>query len=181
MSQLNIYRDESGNGAPEKITDPEQIARALAPAGIRFEQWEATAALTAESTPDQILAAYRGAVDQLMRERGFVSTDVINVTAGATNVQELRAKFLKEHVHSDDEARFFVDGSGLFCIHHESTVYAVLCERGDLINVPAGTRHWFDFGADPNFKCIRFFGTPDGWVAQFTGSDISGRFPKHPG
>ena len=32
-------------------------------------------------------------------------------------------------------------------------------------------------GAAPDFRCIRFFTTPDGWVAEFTGSDIASRFP----
>ncbi|MEM7678491.1 MAG: cupin, partial [Myxococcota bacterium] len=54
----------------------------------------------------------------------------------------------------------------------------VLCERGDLIAVPDGTRHWFDMGSEPNFKCIRFFTNPEGWVAQFTGDDIAGKFPR---
>jgi len=53
----------------------------------------------------------------------------------------------------------------------------VLCEPGDLISVPAHTTHWFDMGARPDFKCIRFFTTPDGWVGRFTGSDIATRFP----
>jgi 1,2-dihydroxy-3-keto-5-methylthiopentene dioxygenase len=32
-------------------------------------------------------------------------------------------------------------------------------------------------GENPFFKCIRLFTTPEGWVANFTGSDIS---KKHP-
>jgi len=35
----------------------------------------------------------------------------------------------------------------------------------------------FDMGEHPDFKCIRFFTVPDGWVGNFTGSDIAGRFP----
>jgi len=180
MSHLNVYRDETGKTAPESYEEQESIARALAQAGVRFERWEAKVPLTADSTPAEILEAYSGAVERLMKERGFQSNDVINVTSKLPNVGELRTKFLTEHTHAEDEARFVVDGSGLFCIHHTSGIYAVLCTRGDLINVPAGIPHWFDFGDEPNFKCIRFFGNPDGWIAQFTGSDISKLFPKHP-
>jgi 1,2-dihydroxy-3-keto-5-methylthiopentene dioxygenase len=32
-------------------------------------------------------------------------------------------------------------------------------------------------GANPHLACIRIFTDPAGWVAQFTGSDIGGRFP----
>jgi 1,2-dihydroxy-3-keto-5-methylthiopentene dioxygenase len=89
----------------------------------------------------------------------------------------LRSKFLSEHTHSDFEIRFFVDGQGLFYLHVEQKVYVVLCEKGDLISVPANTTHWFDMGTRPFFKAIRFFTTPDGWEGHFTGSDIASRLP----
>ena len=57
-------------------------------------------------------------------------------------------------------------------------VYAMLCTKEDLINVPAGTKHWFDMGTNPFFKCIRMFTNKEGWVAQFTGSTIAGNFLK---
>jgi 1,2-dihydroxy-3-keto-5-methylthiopentene dioxygenase len=34
-------------------------------------------------------------------------------------------------------------------------------------------------GKDPNFKCIRFFTTENGWEGHFTGNDIASRFPKY--
>ena len=44
--------------------------------------------------------------------------------------------------------------------------------------MPAGTRHWFDMGEFPHFVAIRLFNNPEGWVANFTGDDIAGRFPR---
>ncbi len=90
----------------------------------------------------------------------------------------LRKKFLDEHSHSEDEVRFFVDGQGLFALHIADKVYAVLCEGGDLISVPASTTHWFDMGPNPNFKVIRVFDNEKGWVANFTGSDIASKFAR---
>ena len=90
---------------------------------------------------------------------------------------EFRNKFLAEHTHADFEVRFVVDGSGLFYLHLGDRVMLVLCEKGDLISVPANTTHWFDMGENPDFKCIRLFTTEDGWVGDFTGSDIATRFP----
>jgi 1,2-dihydroxy-3-keto-5-methylthiopentene dioxygenase len=89
----------------------------------------------------------------------------------------LRAKFLAEHTHDDDEVRFFVEGAGMFYLHADAHVHMVLCERNDLISVPAGMRHWFDMGADPHFTVIRLFTSPEGWVARFTGDSIATRFP----
>ena len=54
-----------------------------------------------------------------------------------------------------------------------------LCERNDLIGVPAGIRHWFDMGPAPRFTAIRLFTTPKGWVAKFTGDTIAARFPAY--
>jgi 1,2-dihydroxy-3-keto-5-methylthiopentene dioxygenase len=53
----------------------------------------------------------------------------------------------------------------------------MLCEKDDLISVPANTPHWFDMGPNPSFTAIRLFNNPEGWVAQFTGDRIAGRFP----
>jgi len=47
-----------------------------------------------------------------------------------------------------------------------------------LISVPAGTKHWFDMGADPEFTAIRLFNNQEGWVANFTGDSIASGFPK---
>src|SRR5690606_39582121 len=52
-------------------------------------------------------------------------------------------------------------------------VFNVLCQKGDLISVPAGSRHWFDAGeSDPFVKAIRIFIDTSGWVPHYTGSDI---------
>lgn len=178
MSVLRIFADDSDPRRCEEHGDFAAIARLAAAAGVRFERWRAEQPLSPEATQAEVLAAYRDAVTRLQRECGFVTADVVAVSPETPNHPELRKKFLEEHTHSEDEARFFVDGSGLFCIHHERAVYAFLCEKGDLINVPAGTRHWFDMGPRPRFRCIRLFSDPRGWVASFTGSDVAGRFPR---
>ena len=113
-----------------------------------------------------------------MAEYGFKSVDVVSLDPNHPDKAALRAKFLDEHTHSDFEVRFFVDGKGLFYIHTGGKVYGVLCEKGDLISVPADTPHWFDMGENPCFKCIRLFTTPEGWVAQFTGDKIAAGYPQ---
>ncbi len=57
-------------------------------------------------------------------------------------------------------------------------VFQVLCEKNDLISVPAHTPHWFDMGSEPNFTAIRIFDNPEGWIAQFTGDDIASAYPR---
>ena len=84
---------------------------------------------------------------------------------------------MAEHTHADDEVRFFASGSGIFYLHIDDEVCAVLGERGDLLSVPKGTTHWFDMGTRPDFTAVRFFRDQDGWVGEFTGDPIADRIP----
>ena len=104
--------------------------------------------------------------------------DVVSIAPDNPKRDEMRARFLDEHFHKEDEVRFFVAGSGLFTLHVGDRVYELLCEAGDLVSVPDATTHWFDMGPEPSFVAIRFFTEPDGWVGHFTGSDIATRFPR---
>lgn len=176
MTVLSIY-DESGNRLEGPLGDSGRIAARLAAIGVQFEHWETDRALAGDAGQDEVLAAYAGAVERLNAQYGFRSVDVVSLRPGNPQAAEFRQKFLAEHTHDDFEVRFFVDGRGLFYLHAGERVYLVLCERGDLISVPADTTHWFDMGSSPDFKCIRFFTTPEGWVGRFTGSDIAARFP----
>ncbi|MEO9170422.1 MAG: cupin, partial [Candidatus Baltobacteraceae bacterium] len=92
--------------------------------------------------------------------------------------EPMRKKFLDEHQHVEDEVRFFVEGRGAFYLHAGGRVYQTVCCKGDLISVPAGTKHWFDMGPDPEFTAIRLFINPEGWVANFTGDPIANDYPK---
>jgi len=177
MSILRVFEA----GVPQKpileAIESAEIARELGRIGVRFERWQAAKAVGSGASQDEVLGAYRADVDRLMREGGYKAADVISLTKDHPDKVALRQKFLNEHTHSEDEIRFFVDGQGLFYLHADGRVYGALCTKGDLISVPAGTTHWFDMGPNPHLACIRIFTNPEGWVAQFTGSDIGGRFP----
>lgn len=176
MSLLRVYPDSNAK-ISETFAKHDAIANKLHGIGVRFERWEASQPLTANNSDQEILAAYKASVDRLMKEYDFKSCDVIALRPDHPNKAELRKKFLDEHIHTDFEVRFFVDGKGLFCIHANEQVFAILCEQGDLISVPANTKHWFDMGENPSFKCIRLFTTPEGWVANYTGDAIAKSFP----
>ncbi len=180
MSQLRIY-DESNGATPLKtIVNHAEIERELGAAGVRFERWEATKSVAPGASQDDVIAAYRADIDRLKREKGYQAVDVISLTPDHPDRATLRAKFLNEHTHSEDEVRFFVAGQGQFTLHIGDKVYEVLCERGDLIGVPDNTRHWFDMSERPYFIAIRLFTNKEGWVANFTGSDIAEGFPRLP-
>jgi 1,2-dihydroxy-3-keto-5-methylthiopentene dioxygenase len=68
------------------------------------------------------------------------------------------------------------EGGATFFLHAGGKVIELYAERGDLIRVPAGARHWFDSGERPSFTAIRLFTSPNGWEATFTGDPIPDRF-----
>ncbi|AWM61476.1 acireductone dioxygenase [Pseudomonas songnenensis] len=178
MSVLSVYHETRPDQPLKVLTHAEDIAATLSEVGVQLERWEASAPIAAGASQDEVIAAYRPQIDKLMAERGYVTVDVISLTRDHPQKDELRAKFLDEHRHAEDEVRFFVAGRALFSLHIEDMVYAVLCEKNDLITVPAGTRHWFDMGEEPHFIAIRLFNNPEGWVAEFTGERIADQFPR---
>lgn len=178
MSYIKVF-DATNPTAPLRETaDQKEMATILAEIGVRFEQWEASADVAPGASQEEIIAAYKTDIDRLIAEQGYQTVDVVSLTADNPNKEQFRQKFLNEHIHSEDEVRFFVGGSGLFTMHTSGRIFEVLCEKGDLISVPANTKHWFDMGPNPNFACIRLFNDPAGWVANFTGSDIAEKFSR---
>ena len=162
----------------ELITsDAERIQQELASRGIRFQRWPARAALPDGASPEQILDAYSSEIARVQADGAYPTVDAIRLAPSHPDREVLRQKFLAEHTHSEDEVRFFVEGRGLFCLHIGDEVLQLICEAGDWIAVPAGTRHWFDMGPEPSFCALRFFNNPDGWVAAFSGDTIAADYP----
>jgi len=178
MSRLRIYDENEPQTARLTLGEHAAIAAELGKVGVRFEQWEAGKPIAPGASPDEVITAYRSDIDRLMGEAGYQAVDVISLAPDHPERATLRQKFLSEHTHSEDEVRFFVAGSGQFTLHIDGKVYDILCEQGDLIGVPDGTRHWFDMSESPSFVAIRLFTNKEGWVADFTGDDIAARFPR---
>jgi 1,2-dihydroxy-3-keto-5-methylthiopentene dioxygenase len=178
-SKLNVFDENSPNAPVFATTDEGEIARLLGEVGVRFERWTAEVPLAANADSDAVLAAYATSVELVQSDGGYGTVDVLRLAKGTPNTEPMRQKFLDEHAHSEDEVRFFVEGSGAFYLHLAGKVYQAICVQGDLISVPAGTLHWFDMGPDPEFTAIRWFNNQEGWVPQYTGTGIAARFPKY--
>ena len=179
MTSLTIFPEADRKTILLDTRDVEAITTALDVIGVSFERWTPGATLPEDASNEALLAAYNADIRRLAEEGGYQSFDVIRMLPDNPKREELRAKFLDEHIHEDDEVRFFVEGSGMFYLHAGGRVHMLLCEADDLIKVPAGLRHWFDMGPAPRFCAIRLFTTPEGWVAKFTGEPIAHKFPRY--
>jgi 1,2-dihydroxy-3-keto-5-methylthiopentene dioxygenase len=177
MSHLTIYAEGNASTPLLETKDFRKISDELGKAGIRLERWSADREIDENADSDAIIAAYQAEIDRLVAEGGYQTWDVVSMNPDHPEKDAFRRKFLDEHTHSEDEVRFFVRGHGLFVMHVADKVYSMLCEKDDLISVPANTKHWFDMGPNPVFTAIRLFNNPEGWVARFTGDAIAEEFP----
>ncbi len=183
MTLLHVMAEDDPTTVLLHTEDPDEIVQALAPLNVRFERWEAEEPLPDDASSEDVLKAYREEVDRLCVQGDFRLVDVVRLKPDDSDPEwpqkahAARTKFLEEHTHDEDEVRFFVEGSGCFYLHVGSSVYAVVCEAGDLLWVPQGTAHWFDMGTRPEFTAIRFFQEEDGWIGNFLPNSIASRFP----
>ncbi len=178
MSNLTIFKDDNPNHVILNTDDNSDIIEQLRAIGVNFEQWQTQKPLPKGADDVMVMDAYESDIARIKENGGYNSVDVVRLTSNHPNKCDLRNKFLNEHIHTEDEVRFFVEGSGMFYIHAGDNVYMIKCCAGDLINVPANAKHWFDMGKNPNFTCIRLFTSKDGWVADYTDDDIADKFPK---
>lgn len=155
------------------IQDADEIREFLKPFGIWYENWEVEERVNPDASSEEILQAYDSEVEKLKQAGGYVTADVINCTAETPGLDEMLAKFAKEHTHTEDEVRFIVKGQGVFHIHPDGgPVFGIYVEQGDLINVPKGTRHWFDLCEDKQIRAIRLFQDPAGWTPHYVENGV---------
>ena len=160
------------------LTAMDEMKSYLAQRGILLDQWEASVPFSKDASQEEILNAYAHVLKPYMAANGYQTADVISVNPETPNLPEIRAKFLREHTHTEDEVRFFVDGQGFFWFNLEGDepVFCVKCEAGDLLSVPADFKHWFDLGPVAFVKTIRVFTDVSGWTPHYTDSGVDARY-----
>ena len=167
MATLYIAREN------KTITDFNTIKKILKEYNVDYSRWVASAHLSNDADQETILKAYAHELNPFMKENGYATADVINVHPQTPNLKEIREKFMKEHTHSENEIRFFVDGKGKFWFNlDDGQIICLTCERGDFISVPKNYKHWFDLAPDYFVKAIRIFSNTDGWTPVYTNSGI---------
>jgi 1,2-dihydroxy-3-keto-5-methylthiopentene dioxygenase len=155
----------------------EEITTALAQHGIDYERWQPAHPISDDAPADEILHAYANEIEQLKARGGYVTADVIDVNPETPGLDDMLAKFNREHWHDEDEVRFIIAGHGLFHIHSKTGhVLAIEVAAGDLIRVPRGTLHWFNLCADRRIRAIRLFQDQSGWTPHYTESHVDENF-----
>jgi 1,2-dihydroxy-3-keto-5-methylthiopentene dioxygenase len=113
-------------------------------------------------------ADYQPKLDEYKTARGYPTQDEVGLTPALENLDAICAKFDKEHLHTDDEVRFVLEGEGIFDIRSEDDRWMrVVVEPGDLIIVPADKHHRFLLTPSKTIRCLRLFQDQSGWVPVY--------------
>jgi len=101
---------------------------------------------------------------KIREERGYNYKDFITVSPDRLPNYETKIKaFFEEHLHSVEEFRLCLEGSGYFDVRERADQWVrVLLEPGDLIVLPAGIYHRFTCDSKNYIKACRLFvGDPE--------------------
>jgi len=110
----------------------------------------------------------QASLDALKSARGYLVQDEVQLTPTTDNLEQICDKFKDEHLHTEDEVRFVLDGEGVFEIRAADERWLrVFVEAGDLLVVPADLYHRFFLTDRKHIHCARLFKDPAGWVAHY--------------
>ncbi len=111
---------------------------------------------------------YQPPIDRLKAERGYPEQDIIELRPDTPNLEQICAKFVDEHLHTDDEVRYVLEGEGIFDIRSQDDRWMrVTVEQGDLLVVPANLHHRFELTDRKHIRCVRLFKDSAGWVPHY--------------
>lgn len=126
-----------------------------------------------EEEKEKVLTTLDHYFEKLQQEANYRSRDLIVLHPETPNLDQLLAKFNQTHTHADEEIRYILDGEGVFgFVRPDGSQVELTVEAEDYIHVPAGTEHWFLLTPKRRIKAIRYFSSTQGWVPQYTETEI---------
>ncbi|KAF8785807.1 acireductone dioxygenase-like [Argiope bruennichi] len=100
---------------------------------------------------------------ELRKNRGYDYEDLVEISKDTLPEYDEKIKaFYTEHLHTDEEIRLFLKGSGYFDVRDKNDKWIrIKAAKGDLLVLPAGIYHRFTPDNNNYAKVMRLFcGTP---------------------
>jgi 1,2-dihydroxy-3-keto-5-methylthiopentene dioxygenase len=108
---------------------------------------------------------YQVDLDRIKTTFKYASQDIVELNPQTPNLDAILAKFDKEHLHTDDEVRFVLEGDGIFDIRAGNGDWMrVEVTKGDYISVPENRYHRFFCTKDNFIRCVRLFKENPVWT-----------------
>lgn len=175
MSRLSVYPQNLPEQPNKVLCHADDIARTLAAVGVGFAQQPIPAAIAPRIGAADLNAACADLIEPLQAQ-GFAAVELLD-TQTAEPPAALGERFAAEFYLACEHVSLILGGCCLVNLHLAEHVYALLCERGDCLTLPAGTRHWIDFGEPANACLIRLNKPAQDGALQYTGDAIAQQFP----
>lgn len=149
----------------KEIIDKKETKKFLQKYRIYTEYWEPEVTDNLVLDP---LVKYKNQIEKLQKRFGYIASDSCTLDKNTPNLDRILSPFKKEHHHTDDEVRFIVEGEGIFGINPlTDPPFEIYVAKGDLLIIPAITRHWFKLTEKKNVCCIRIFKDNPKWEAVY--------------
>lgn len=155
MSRLSVYH-QNLPGHPDKVLcHAEDIARTLAPLGVVHESVPRVPGLRLDGDEAQLLAASAQAQAGWL---DLAQARLLRAPQAPAERAEARAAWLEERACPGEVAFVQLLGRSLLALHLGEQVLELLLEPGERVRLPAGCRHWLDWGEHPEALLLRLAG-----------------------
>jgi 1,2-dihydroxy-3-keto-5-methylthiopentene dioxygenase len=164
-------------------TQINDIQRELAPLNIEINSWQIKSDpklsellaidILSDAEKEYVLQGLDKYFQELAKTAGYKERDLIVLHSNVPNLDAMLSKFDRTHTHADPEVRYIIAGEGIFgFVRPDGSQVELTVQPEDYINVPSGVEHWFYLTSSRQIKAVRYFTNTEGWVPEYTDTEI---------